>query len=412
MNFRSIFFLWIIKCFFSLFFYNEFLAFYLLFDVIVFFVTYFFVKNYFFYFSYLIFQILSISLYVSYDFEASSIFSYGGDDSHLFNYIKFYTQEELIVNYPLFLYINYFIKHISIFIFGNIEFKFLLYFNNIIASLTLFNYFLISKKYELKNFYIIFLFTPFFYFSSLYLRDVYIYYFVSLYFLLIKSNYSKLPKITIFVTLMTCIFFLRPESALILPIFEFFRRFYSKITSLKYRTLTLLSLSFFLLNITLLTDSLISITSFGFRDVSLMKEIYFSDDSIGAIGRILMDNSSLGYFLFNMVRPIPPYFLSIPNFENFIQIPGNLFWYIIIITCFLRYKKILESNHYVLSIVTVFLLYCGLVSFIGGTSRHIFALIPFFILQIYNIPKLFDRKNNIIILSSIFLIITLYTVLK
>ena len=402
---------WVFKLILSLFYYNELVLYFIFFDIVVFIAAYLLDKTSFFYFSYIIFQITSIALYLSYNIESSSKFSYGGDDSQLFGYIKNNT-EELIVNYPLFLYVNSFVRDISIFIFGDIEFKFLLYINNIVASLTLFNYFLISKKYKLKNFYIIFLFTPFFYFSSLFLRDVYIYFFVSLYFLLIASNYSKLFKITLFIILMTCIFFLRPESALILPLFEFFRFLYSKITSLKYRTLILLILFSLSFNITILADSLLSITSFGFRDVELMKDIYLGDDSIGAIGRVLMDNSSFGYYLFNLFRPIPPYYLSTPNFENFIQIFGNLFWYIIIITCFLNPKKILKSNSYLLSIVSVLLLYVALVSFIGGTSRHFYAIIPFFILHIYNIPKLFNRDNNLIILSFLVLLISSYTIFK
>lgn len=404
--------LWLFKFLLSIYFYNELVIYFIFFDIIVFVISYFLDKSLFFYLYYLIFQLTSISLYISYIVESNGPFSYGGDDSLLFEYLNDSDILSLVVNYPLFLYINYLIKDISILIFGHLEFKFLLYINNIVASLTVFNYYLISKKFKLKNFNLIFLFTPFLYFSSLFLRDVYIYLFVSFYFLLLISNFSKLTKIILFFVIMASIFFLRPESSIILPIFELFRRIYNRITSLKYRAVLILSIVIFSISIANIQNFLLSFTAFGFRDVELMKEIYFSNESIGSLGAILLDSYPSIYYLFNLFRPIPPYFFSTPNFENLIQIPGNIFWYLLIITCFINYKKVLKSNPYTISIVSLFLIYIGLISFIGGTSRHYYAFIPFFILQISNIPNFYTKNNNIIIFMSIVFIIALFYILS
>tara|TARA_Y100001958_G_C21247189_1_gene578240 strand:+ start:3021 stop:4265 length:1245 start_codon:yes stop_codon:yes gene_type:complete len=410
---RVLFFLWFLKLFLSILYHKELVVFFIIFDLIIFFSSRIFKNTFFFNLSYLLFQILSILLYLSYEIESSSIFSYGGDDSLIYDYINNYNPKNIpITNYPLFLYINYYIKDLSFFIFGNLEFKFLLYFNNIIASLTLYNYYLISEKYNFKNFYVLFLFTPFFYFSSLYLRDVYIYFLISIYFLIIVSNYNSYLKFILKLIIVGGVFFLRPESSLIIPLYEIFRYLYSKIYAFKFRALFFLVLCIIFINITFIVDVIASYLLFGFRDINLMKEIYFSSESIGTLGRLLIDKSSIAYYIFNILRPIPPYFFSIPTFENFIQIPGNFIWYLTVILSILNFKKIILSNPNVLSIISVFLLYVALVSFVGGTARHFYALIPFLVLNLYNISNLFNsRFNNIIIMISISFILLFYLIM-
>ena len=186
---------------------------------------------------FLFFRIISLLLYSSYYLETGSYFTPGGDDfgildRHIVN-VEWYDINDFLIggiaNYPLFYLINKFLYEVF---FSTVGIDHLALYLTILNNLILAHTFLflgkISKSIHKKDFsnYVL-IFTPFIYFSSVFLRDVYVYYFfiIAFYYFIEKKNKHYI-LILFFLS-----FLIRPETSLFVLALFFLslNKIYSKI---------------------------------------------------------------------------------------------------------------------------------------------------------------------------------------
>ena len=329
-------------------------------------------------------------LYYLFYLESGTFFSEGGDDfgfasriisGDFFN--PFHIISNSILNYPLFYYVNLFYSHYLIDVNQGIIHIALLTINNFLAGIMLYQYQRNSSSLKFKSFTTFFLFTTLIYFSSIFIRDIYIYVaFYCLYYHLKKEKFNFF-----YVVLLTLVAFLtRPESALIFMLYIFLTK-----NSL------LNSFSVLLLFCVLYFFYESSIQNF-FRSTDQLKSIYF-ENSTGLtqqngisykLQSIEGIKGDIIWFIYNLFRPIPPYLFKSFSLENIILFLGQLFNYFLVIKLFIvlftNKKEILNP------LILIFLFSVGIVSFYGGTQRHYVYLLP---LIFYELSKYNGNINKI-----------------
>lgn len=179
---------------------------------------------------FLFFRMISLLLYYSYFQETGLYFTHGGDDfAFATRFIKnnsWLTLGELFsgsnINYPLYYIINkyyysLFLKSVSF----DILAVHLVLINNFILTLAFVFYRKISMIFYKKDYalYLLFL-TPFIYFGSIHLRDVYNFLFYSItFYVFVSNNKFKMP-VSLICFLFS--FFIRPETSFVFIIFPLF----------------------------------------------------------------------------------------------------------------------------------------------------------------------------------------------
>lgn len=336
-------------------------------------------------------------LYLSFLLETGEPYTYGGDDkgfvSRYINTTVRLSTKELFsgayINYPLFYLANKALASVLTFIPIKYIHIALTLVNNALFSIVVLNYSKVLKLLNINRRLLYWSVLPILYFSSIFVRDVYIYCFFSFVLLFLVRGDMTVIKLFLLIALT---FLVRPESAIILLVFCFAR--IQKHQRFLVTVLVVLAILY-----------LLPVIKDMFRNFEQLQEIYFNSMVINESGlshRLQAIPGVLGglvWYVYNLFKPLPPYFVSVQNFENFLQIWPNLVIYFF--TTVMIYSLLFSRQRLnVLSVVWFYLASVAVVAFVGGTQRHYVHLIVLLVVSFYLQSKK-DRINA----TSLFLVL-------
>jgi hypothetical protein len=343
--------------------------------------------------SYLYFTIIALSLYLSYFFEMNQDHTYGGDDDfyssmmeEVFNSDYDYSLTDFFNGrYSSFVYLisllTYPFRLIGLHFDAPIKLA-LIY--SALGSLLVPIY---SKIYENifkeeHNMWSILLFTPIVYYSIIN-REVLNYLAFGIYLYILSANKSKINEIVAMTGIFTFMYFVRPETAIAIPILFSL----SKMRSLK-------SIMYMSLGVLLILMISQYFTTYYLKSFEQGRAIYFNQDlNASGLGTTLKYSANpvlkIANFFYTFISPIPPYYFAVRTTEFFYLMIGHIFWYFIVLFYALNYKRIflsINSNTITLSFVLLSI-YVGVVAYLGGTNRHYYTFIPALLLPMEYINK-------------------------
>jgi len=382
---------------------------------------------------------VSVIYFVIYTFitlyETNSLFLSGGDDE--FFYISslqlfengFDTDSQLAgrrdvisVNYIGYLYLNYIIINILDFIpFFEVD---ILSFRLVKYLLTALIPVLIYKIFQKtvfrlnnKGILILILFPQLIFFNYSLIRSSYISLLFCLLVYVILYFRNRIIKYLFVIVIIAITAVFRDVSALFLLSFLIFF-----ILKLEKRNI-LFSLSIILLTV-YSSFFLFSQTALGIK-LSNVQEAFFelstssNNSSLGL--SILLSKNPLMFpikLVYIILSPIPPKFIYNINIINFINLFGNLSWYIISLGCavyYVKIKKIRDKFSDKISIPLFLCLFFSTIIVLNTTlnPRHIAFIYPFFVpIGIYGLNSLNDANKKLLYVISVTAAIILFILLK
>lgn len=343
-------------------------------------------------------------LYSSYLLETGAPYTYGGDDegfvSRYIDTTVRLTPKDMFsgsyINYPLFYVVNKTLANVLAFVpIKHIHIALTLV-NNVLFSIVVLNYSKVLKLLNINQRFLFWAVLPILYFSSIFVRDVYIYCFFS--FVLLYLVRSEMTMIKLFF-LIALTFLIRPESAIILLVFCF--------TRIKKHQRILVTVAGVLAIAYLLPVMIVM-----FRNFEQLQEIYFNSTDINESGlsyRLQAIPGVIGgavWYVYNLFKPIPPFFVSVQNFENLLQVlPNIVIYFFTTSTIYSLFFSRQRLN--VLSIVWFYLASVAVVAFVGGTQRHYAHLVVLLVVSFY-----LQSKEVRINTTSLFLVLLPVAVLS
>lgn len=322
-------------------------------------------------------RLTTIILYLSYVFETGLPFTPGGDDlglmeNHLLK--DFYDWSNIfdgsIFNYPIYYLTIFSLSRILFFVEPDYVHVALVSINSVLFALCLCNFrksFSFGKPFNLP--FLLFL-IPLLYFSSILLRDIFIFYLFSVLLVLAKRQEKSSIKYCFPIIIA---FFIRPESSVLLLI-------YWALHAQKHQRVLI-----FIMILGGLFVARESIVPY-FRSGDQLKNIYFQDYVLSNTNTsgiaVQLRNmpgpiGSLAWYLYNFYKPLPPYLLTKFSIENVLLFCGNLTYYFMA-TYFLTALVVGKLKLFWRDAL-IFCLGVFMVSFIAGTQRHFIHLSIFIV---------------------------------